>query len=75
MDRVSGITISKFKHMKRLKNILGIVAALFIAQPIYAQVVPGAAGYYNDALLFSNTQYGASARVLGIGGASDVSRW
>ncbi|WP_226388913.1 OmpP1/FadL family transporter [Penaeicola halotolerans] len=55
--------------MKRLKNILGIVAALFIAQPIYAQVVPGAAGYYNDALLFSNTQYGASARVLGIGGA------
>lgn len=52
------------------KNICALMCALCIAVPVWAQTsVDNAFGYYNDALLFSRTYTGGSARMQGIGGA------
>ena len=53
--------------MKRLIN-LGLMVAL-CSNIAVGQVEPGSFGVYNEALLFSRTNPGGSARIQGIGGA------
>ena len=45
---------------------LGLVCA---SLSIQAQVANGSFGYYNDALLFSRTSFGGTARIQALGGA------
>jgi hypothetical protein len=57
----------------KLFKILGVFYALFLfidSTPIFAQVVPGSLGYYTDALRFSRTSFGGTARFQGIAGAN-----
>lgn len=58
--------------MKRYIALISIslVGLVWPKPEVYAQgVAPGSFGYYNEALLFSQTSPGGSARVLGMGGA------
>ncbi|MCU0448212.1 MAG: hypothetical protein MUC97_00010 [Bernardetiaceae bacterium] len=47
-----------------------LAAAASPAAAQNATVVPGALGYYNDALRFSQTRFGGTARVQGLAGAN-----
>ncbi|MFY0651658.1 MAG: hypothetical protein JXQ96_06475 [Cyclobacteriaceae bacterium] len=53
--------------MKSLRS-LGLML-LVCSNAAMAQVEPGSFGYYNEALLFSRTNPGGSARIQGIGGS------
>lgn len=58
------------KSMTMSKAILSsVILMLCITQIRIAQAQEGAYGYYNDALLFSRTYYGGTARMQAIGGA------
>lgn len=53
------------------KKLFLIIVIIFLsANFIFAQIDPNALGYYNDALRFSNTNYGGSARFQGLAGAT-----
>ncbi|MDN5205686.1 long-chain fatty acid transporter [Fulvivirgaceae bacterium BMA10] len=52
-----------------LRLIFISIGILFIIHSSNAQVEQGAVGIFNEALLFSRTQIGGSARIQGLGGA------
>ncbi len=53
-------------------KIAVIISTIFLSMPfkgLAQQISPGSLGYYNDALRFSRTTFGGSARFQGIAGA------
>ncbi|UXP33650.1 hypothetical protein N6H18_06740 [Reichenbachiella agarivorans] len=53
---------------RKVASLFAIVLMMTMSSAV-AQIEDGAFGYYNDALLFSRTYYGGTARMQGIGGA------
>lgn len=53
-----------------MKKIFFIYIFCFIFGNIYAQVDPTAQGFYQEALRFSETRFGGTARFQGLGGAN-----
>ncbi|MBW8049597.1 MAG: hypothetical protein FVQ77_04515 [Cytophagales bacterium] len=66
-----------FKYYSRLKcyyYLTGLISFLFLisacpAQNSSSQIDPGAFGYYIDALRYSQTRFGGTARIQGMAGA------
>jgi len=52
--------------MKRLLSFL----LLGLGLPVFGQIAPDANGYYNEALRYSQTFFGGTARFQGVGGAN-----
>lgn len=58
--------------MNKILKIVGVLCCIFLCtyfESFSQQITPGSLGYYNDALRFSRTSFGGSARFQGIAGA------